>query len=40
MKNLFASFLSFLGMGAAATGSQACIAFFIDEPKCPKSLIK
>lgn len=40
MKNLFASFLSFLGMGAASTGSQACVFLFVDEPKCPKNLIK
>lgn len=24
----------------ASTGSSACVAFWIDEPKCPKSLIK
>ena len=40
MKNLFASLLSLIGGGAAATGSQACWMFFADEPKCPKSLIK
>lgn len=40
MKNLFASMLSFLGMGAASTGSQACFVYWMDEPKCPKSLIK
>ena len=40
MKSLFASILSFLGMGAANTGSQACFMLFIDEPECPKSLIK
>ena len=40
MKSLFASVLSFLGMGAASAGSQACYMLFIDEPECPKSLIK
>lgn len=40
MKSLFASILSFLGMGAATIGSQACSVFFMDEPECPKSLIK
>ena len=40
MKNLFASLLSFIGGGAAPTGSQACLCFYIDEPKGPKSLIK
>lgn len=38
--NLLASVLSFFGMAAANIGSQACIVAFIDEPKCPKSLIK
>ena len=40
MKDLFASLLSLIGGGAAATGSQACWLLYIDEPKCPKSLIK
>lgn len=40
MKSLFASVLSFLGMGAANTGSQACILLFMDEAQMPKSLIK
>ncbi len=40
MKNLFASILSFLGGGAATTGSQACWIWYMDEPKCPKSLLK
>ncbi len=40
MKNLFASILSFLGGGAATTGSQACVIIFLDEPECPKSLLK
>ena len=25
---------------AAGAGSTACFMFFVDEPKCPKSLIK
>ena len=40
MKSLFASILSFFGMGAASTGSQACAFLWLDEPECPKSLIK
>ena len=40
MGNLFASVLTFLGVGAASTGSQACFAWIWDEPDCPKSLIK
>ena len=40
MGNLFASVLTFLGVGAASTGSQACAFWYIDEPECPESLIK
>lgn len=40
MGRFFASILSKLGIGAASTGSQACFAFWLDEPECPKSLIK
>lgn len=36
----FAKLFSFLGFGAANMGSQACMFFLLDEPKCPKSLIK
>lgn len=32
--------LAALGVGSAKTGSQACIFFLADEPKCPESLIK
>lgn len=35
-----ANILSALGVGSAATGSQACHSFIIDEPECPESLIK
>ncbi len=34
------SILATLGIGSAATGSQACHCWFIDEPECPESLIK
>ena len=37
---MFADLLAFLGLGAAETGSQACIFVAIDEPECPESLIK
>lgn len=37
---LFASILKALGFSAAGMGSQACMFWVIDEPKCPKSLIK
>lgn len=36
----FAGLFSFLGLGAANAGSQACLLFWLDEPKCPQSLIK
>ncbi len=36
----FASILKALGISAASTGSQACIFWYVDEPECPKSLIK
>lgn len=36
----FANLLAMLGLGAAATGSQACHFVIIDEPECPESLIK
>lgn len=35
-----ASILSFIGAAVASTGSNACLLVMIDEPKCPKSLIK
>ena len=35
-----ANILSAIGLTGAKTGSQACLCFFIDEPECPKSLIK
>lgn len=37
---IFASIIVALGFGAAGAGSQACWGWFIDEPECPKSLIK
>lgn len=36
----FASILKALGLGAANAGSQACLLWILDEPECPKSLIK
>ena len=40
MKELLADILVGVGSGAADTASQACFMWFIDEPECPKSLIK
>ena len=34
------SILSFIGAAVAATGSNACLLVMLDEPECPKSLIK
>ncbi len=36
----FANLLSLLGLGAANTGSQACLLMWFDEEECPESLIK
>ena len=35
-----ANVLAALGLGAANTGSKACVMFWVDEPKMPKSLVK
>lgn len=40
MNKLFSSILAVLGLNAAAAGSQACTILWLDEPECPKSLIK
>ena len=40
MKELFASILAALGLGAANAGSQASVWMIFDEEECPKSLIK
>lgn len=37
---MFSAILSFFGFKAASVGSQACFCVIIDEPECPKSLIK
>lgn len=37
---MFANLLMMLGLGAANAESQACMVVFIDEPECPKSLLK
>ena len=38
--NFFANVLAGLGSLLAGLGSQACFMVIIDEPECPKSLIK
>ncbi len=35
-----ASLLATFGSFVASMGSQACFFCFIDEPQCPKSLVK
>lgn len=37
---MLANLLAMLGLGAATTGSQACMFWYIDEPECPENLIK
>ena len=37
---MFASLLSWLGSLSVATGTKACLAWFTDEPKMPKSLLE
>ena len=38
--NFIVSCLASVGGFFANVGSQACVALWWDEPKCPKSLIK
>ena len=40
MMGAIASFLAGAGSFFAGLGSQACASWILDEPKCPKSLIK
>ena len=40
MMGMIASFLAGVGSFFANVNSQACQIWWIDEPKCPKSLIK
>ncbi len=40
MLNLFASALAGLGRVFATVGSVGCAMLFIEEPECPKSLLK
>lgn len=40
MKQLLANIFAGVGTMAADGESSACIMWYIDEPECPKSLIK
>lgn len=37
---MFASLLNWIGSLAAGAGTKACVAWYVDEPKMPKSLLK
>ena len=37
---MFANLLLALGAGLAQASSSACAMWFLDEPECPKSLLK
>lgn len=37
---MISELLALVGLGAAKTGSSACVFMAIDEPECPESLIK
>ena len=38
--SFLANILSLVGSAVASLGSNACIVMIVDEPECPKSLIK
>ena len=38
--SFIADLLAKLGVGAANAGTQACVFWFVDEPKMPNSLIE
>ncbi|MDD3453334.1 MAG: cyclic lactone autoinducer peptide [Bacilli bacterium] len=40
MGKIFSKMLKFFGSVGANAGSVACVVVFLDEPECPKSLIK
>lgn len=40
MTKLFAAILGLIGGIGAVAGSTACVAFFFDEPECPKSILE
>lgn len=40
MGNIIASILKLIGGVGATAGSTACSWVILDEPECPKSLIK
>ncbi len=40
MMSLISSAVASVASFVASLGSSACLVFMIDEPECPKSLIK
>ena len=40
MLSILASILGSIGAFAATAGTNACFTWYIDEPECPKSLMK
>ena len=38
--NFLADLLAKLGLTSANAGTQACLYWFLDEPKTPKSLLE
>ncbi len=40
MMSLISSALSNIASAVASLGSNACVYFWIDEPECPKNLLK
>lgn len=40
MKEILANFFVSVGDALAGVASTACFVWYIDEPECPKSLIK
>ncbi len=40
MMSLISSAVASVASFVASLGSSACVIFVIDEPECPKSLIK
>lgn len=39
-RSMFTAFLSWLGNLSATMGTKACVMWYTDEPKMPKSLLK
>ena len=37
---MFAGILGFIGKIFGVAGANMCMILFVDEPECPKSLIK